>query len=878
MLSRLVAVLVAVTLISASVASGVVHAQTGPPVVPDHLRAYAIDPPGQEGNVTTEEFVSGDYGPHYQDQLEMYAGLIDDDDVTEEDLATHFHSMQFGPGEEFDDPYSPRDGVTVYRDTTHGIPHIYADSIENASFALGYVTAEDRMFEMDAFRHAARGKLAEFAGPGEDDANLKMDIETRREGYTEAEVQEMFDQFDEKFGELGLTVQAGLQAYADGVNARIAEIQEDPSLCDVAYQATGNACPLSDPEEWTVTDTLFLVVLQLRVFGETAGGELQNAGFYAHLKEKLGNKLGPAVYDDLMRVNDPKSPTSIEKTEALFPSQDLGEVDPGSFAIPDKAEAEAEEQQQRQQQRQAVLRSLGFPTGQMSNALLVSGAESTTGNPLQIGAPQVGYATPGFFMEIDVHSPGVDFRGPAVPGASALIPLGRGADYAWSLTTGYSDAVDTRVELLCDPAGGEPTADSNGYMFHGECVEMESREETFVVNPTATSPEPPREETHTFYRTVHGPVFERGKVDGAPVAFVKERFFWKRELDSVPQFYRWNAEVDSIEDFAAAAEDFTMSFNSFYADSEDIGYFHVGFYPQRPQGVHPSLPTWGTGDWEWQGRVPFEQHPKVINPASGWVANWNNKPSAGWDNYDGAKWGRINRVALLRGQMRGLLADDGKAELSDLVDVIRVAATQDTRGVYLAPKMIKFIEAARGVDKDLKDGLAVVKEWVAAGAHRTNKDRDDNMDNGPALALFDAWYNQLVHKVFDDELGPEGFDLIGAPITDYEPSQGSSWWFDFSSYLKNLFKRKTREAYVRNYCDDMTTTDKKETCADQVVLALRDAFDRVKADQGPVIADWTKPAENIVFQEFGAGSVSPIPWQNRGTHNHVVEILGDATP
>ena len=876
MRSRLIAVVVSVLLLSASLASGVVNAQTGPPVVPDQLRAFAIDPPGQEGNVTTDEFITGDYGPHYQDQLEMYAGLIDDDDVTEDDLLTHFHSMQFGPGTEYEDPYSPREGVTVYRDT-FGVPHIYADSIENASFALGYVTAEDRMFEMDAFRHAARGTLAEFAGPGTDDANLKMDIDTRREGYTEAEVQQMYDDFDDKFGELGVTVQNGLTAYADGVNARIAEIREDPSQCDVAYQATGNVCPAEDPEDWTVLDTLFLVVLQLRVFGETAGGELQNAGFYAHLTEKLGNKLGPKVYNDLMRINDPKSPTSIERSEAIFPSQDLGEVDPASFAIPDKAEAAAEEEEQRQQRRMEVLGSLGFPTGPTSNALLVGAEESVTGNPLQIGAPQVGYAVPSFFMEVDVHSPGVDFRGPAVPGASALIPLGRGADYAWSLTTGYSDAVDTRVELLCDPAGGEPTVESTGYVFNDACVEMESREETFNVNPTATDPGPPSSETHTFYRTVHGPVFERGKVDGKPVAFVKERFFWKREVDSVPQFYRWNAEVDSIEDFAAAAEDFTMSFNSFYADSEDIGYFHVGFYPQRPQGVHPSLPTWGTGDWEWQGRLPFDQHPKVINPASGWVANWNNKPSVGWDNYDGAKWGRINRVGLLKGKMRALLADEGKAQLTDLVDVIRAAATQDTRGVYLAPKMIKFIKAADGVEKELKDGVAVVDEWVKAGANRTNKDRDDNMDNGPALALFDAWYETLVHKVFDDELGPEGLDLIGAPITDYSPEQGSSWWFDFSTYLKNLFKRKTRNAYARNYCDDMTT-GKVETCALQALRALEDAYNLVKADQGPVMADWTKPAENIVFQEFGAGSVDPIPWQNRGTHNHVVEVLGDASP
>jgi acyl-homoserine lactone acylase PvdQ len=139
---------------------------------------------------------------------------------------------------------------------------------------------------------------------------------------------------------------------------------------------------------------------------------------------------------------------------------------------------------------------------------------------------------------------------------------------------------------------------------------MSSREETFVVRPTSISPGVPRTETHTFDRTIHGPVFARGTVDGKPVAFVKQRFFWKKEIDSVPQFYRWNTTVDSLSDFQAAARRFTMSFNAFYADSADIAYSHVGCYPRRASGVHPSLPTWGTGRWEWEGRLPWRRHPR----------------------------------------------------------------------------------------------------------------------------------------------------------------------------------------------------------------------------------------------------------------------------
>ena len=587
-------------------------AGAAPPVIDDPMRAFSIVPPGQEGDVTAEELASGDYGPNYQDQLEMYASLVDDGDVTDDELPTYFHSMQFGVEGDIVDEYEPTEGVTVYRDS-FGIPHIYADTMNNASFAMGYVTAEDRMWQMDVLRHAGRGTLSEFVGAD----YLPMDIATRREGYTEEEVQEMFDKFDDKFGDDGVAIQEGLQAYADGVNAHIAELkttrfEEMPA----EYAATGNPPP-AFPEDWTPTDTLFLVVLQLRTFGETAGGELENAALYSHLKKKLGKKKGRKAFEDFLRQSEPRTYTSIAPGDGVFRSQQLGKLNPKSLAIPDHAGAAARTAAREEAARDKLLAGLGFKTS-ASNAILVSAKESETGNPLQIGAPQVGYANPAFFMDLDVHVPDVaDFRGPAVPGASALIPLGRGADYAWTLTTGYSDAVDVRAELLCDPEGGQPQLDSTGYRFKGECKEMTSREETFTVKPQPTDPGPPAMETHTFYRTQHGPVFTRASVKGKPVAFVKQRFFWKKELDSIPQFYRWNTQVDSLGDFKAAAKNFTMSFNAFYADSKRTGYFHVGHYPKRAKGVHPALPIWGTGQWEWKGRIPFRNHPQTIDPEQG---------------------------------------------------------------------------------------------------------------------------------------------------------------------------------------------------------------------------------------------------------------------
>lgn len=885
-MKRRVAVLALVALVSATISSGIGQAQDAPPVVPDTLRAFSIVPPGQEGEVTGSEFVSGNFGPHYQDQLQLYASLVNDDDVTDDELSKYFHSMQFGPGSTIERTYSPIEGVTVFRDNM-GIPHIYADDLNLASHALGYVAAEDRMWEMDVFRHAGRGTLTELLGPGEEDAYLQMDIDTRREGYTPEEVTNMYDQWDDKFGALGDQLQAGLRAYADGINQYIGELSTAPQKCAAEYQATGNPCPLSNPTEWNASDTLFLVILQLRLFGETAGAELENAGFYAHLRKALGKKLGTKVYNDFLFQNQKKAPTTIPASEGRFPSQKPGKIKKKSYAVPDQAPQEAQEMQRREERIDQTVRSLGIPTGAMSNSLTVADTESTSSNPMQIGAPQVGYANPSFFMDVDVHVPSSNahYRGPAVPGASTLIPLGRGADFSWTLTTGFSDAVDVKVEKLCAEGGGEVTQESESYIYKGKCQPMEKRTETFTVKattPAAGPGSPPRTEERTFFRTVHGPVFQRGTVGGKPVAFTKNRFFWKQELDSIAAFYKWNTQVRSIEDFEEAAREFSMNFNAFYADSTDIGWFHVGYLPTRTTGMHPSLPTWGTGKWEFKKRYPWKKHPKVINPDQGWISNWNNKPAVGWRNTDhccGGKWGSIQRVSLLQDQMHTLLDGSGKAELSDLVDVIRTAATQDTRGVYLGPQMAKWASDTAATDEKLAGALAQVETWIAEGAHRYNRDGNDTMDAGAQLALFDKWYETVVHKVYDDELGPDGFALLRTPVTDYFPNtlaSGSSFFFDFSSYLQEVFKPKARKKLARNYCDDLTTKDTKESCAAVVGEAFKTAYDALVAEQGADMSAWTVPAENIVFQELGAGSVDPIPWQNRGTHNHVVEVLDDA--
>jgi hypothetical protein len=215
-----------------------------------------------------------------------------------------------------------------------------------------------------------------------------------------------------------------------------------------------------------------------------------------------------------------------------------------------------------------------------------------------------------------------------------------------------------------------------------------------------------------------------------------------------------------------------------------------------------------------------------------------------------------------------------KAKLSDLVDVIRQAATRDARGVYLGPKMLT---AARAAPDDAKRDQAIefVRGWIAEGSNRLNRNygEDDLIDDaGPATAIFDAWFDALVHAVFDDEIGADAYDLVPTPVSDQDQ------WHDFSSFLLNTFNRSSRKQLARNYCDDISTPD-RENCGVQVVKALDAAITALTTDQGEDMTAWGTDAWMITFSSLGLGSAPDIPWQNRGTHNHVVEILrkaGDA--
>ena len=186
-----------------------------------------------------------------------------------------------------------------------------------------------------------------------------------------------------------------------------------------------------------------------------------------------------------------------------------------------------------------------------------------------------------------------------------------------------------------------------------------------------------------YLQTTHGPVVGYATVGGKRVAITAQRSTRGRELLSSKAFYELNTgRVTSAQRFVQSMSSVEFSFNWFYADDRDVAFFSSGRLPLRAPGTDPALPTSGVGDSDWQGFLPFAGHARGINPPSGLILNWNNKPAADVGSADSNfAYGSVHRVELLR----NALGTQRKLTLAGVTGTMNAAATQDLRATDVWP-------------------------------------------------------------------------------------------------------------------------------------------------------------------------------------------------
>jgi acyl-homoserine lactone acylase PvdQ len=933
MRSRATKTIVAATLVSLCALAPQAAAQVQPYGTNDYGGFRNILPPGQGQTVNGAEaaaFLGGGTLPaHYDDQREMYGDLVfATPGLSASEIDQYFKDGSFGvaPGEQEGLPYSPGDrpGLTVVRDS-FGVPHVYGATRDDVMFGAGYVGAEDRLFFMDVLRNAGRAKLSSFAGP----SNRAMDAEVWDNApYTEQDLQRQIDLADEVYGAEGERLQQDLAAYLAGINQYITEARTDPEKMPAEYAAILKP---QGPSDWKGTDVIATASLIGGIFGKGGGGELGNAEVFNAAKARFGPGPGEAAWADFRQPNDPEAPTTVRGQS--FPYQDRQGIDPDAVAIPDPGslvDGSPDDAPSPGGLIGGLLGGLGeLPGG--SNALLVAGQESNSGHPLAVFGPQVAYFAPEVLMEIDLHGPDIDARGATFTGVNLYVLLGRGQDFAWSATSAGQDIIDTFAEKLCEPGGGTPTINSMHYLYRGECRPIEVLENSQLTNPNPGDPGDPPGVPQPFnleaQRTVHGVISKRGTVNGVPVAFADLRSTYFHEADSARAFSALNqpSRVSSAQEFQQVMEKINFTFNWFYVDDRDIAYFNSGNNPVRAPGSDPEFPTWGTGEWDWQGfdpvldpdapgvsggintaqYTPFAEHPQVVNQQ--YLTSWNNKQAPGYRAAE-AQYGysSIYRSEPLDDRIEDGIVGGATMSLQELIDAMEDAGTVDLRGDKVLPFMLDVIrQGPGGVPADLADEVATLEAWQQSGAHRRDRDGNGSYDHSAAVQLMDAWWDPpgdplttpsdpegALEAAFRPSLGDDLFEKVRAQLTyDNPPNNhgahlGSAyqdgWWGQFEKDLRSILGLPVQGPHSRQYCGGNPGT--LATCHAALVDSLREAA-ALTPEQ---VYDFPSPPppatecadgdqmcfDEVRFRTVGAVSVDPIHWINRPTWQQVVEVQG----
>jgi acyl-homoserine lactone acylase PvdQ len=892
----------------------------------DGLGFHSVLPPGQNGLDTALDVAAfqatGERPPNNSDQLPMYQDLVRaTPGLSAADLPKYFKDESFGVRpEDVVRTYMPREDVTIVRDR-FGVPHIYGSTIEGAMFGVGYASAEDRLFLMDVFRRVGRGESAAFVGG----SALEFDSEVFATApYKPGELEQQFDRGVTRYGAQGEATRKELLAYLEGVNQFIAEARTNPMKMPVEYQALG--LPLG-PEEFGPGDIVASSIVLIGVLGVGGGGELQNAIALQAARKRFGRRAGTAVYNDFRSADDPEAPTTVIRRRFVHQRKPK-RIARGSLAMPDPGSVKPLPTLIRDGGAASRPSPGGLKTSPglgelvrrlvqkrgMSNALLVSAAESESGRPLAVFGPQTGYFGPQPMIEMDIHAPNFDSRGAVVIG-TPLVALGRGRDYAWSATSQSNDIQDVYALDLCEPDGSRPTIDSMHYRFRGQCLAIDVIEKRVSWQSNLVDSTPSGSATLRALRTKLGIAIARATLKGRPVVYTRLRFSYGREIDETAVAVRsWQDPglVKSAEDYMRLAARIPGGFQWFYVDDKDIAYIAGGALPIRPKGVNHDFPIRYRRSLEWKGynpdtleypQLPYSRRPRVVNQP--YIANWNNKQAHGFRSADGYwTFGSVYRSQMLEDRIRAGIRGPQKMTLTELIDAMGDAATVDFRGAYVLPWMLRVLGRAR--DPALADAAAKLRAWVRRGAHREDADGDRVYEDADAIALMDAWWPRWVAAHFERSLGKplwgqflEHIDWgIDNETNDGGAHRGSAWQGSTYGYvqkdLRAVLGRRVRGRYSRYYCGrGRTRRQHLRTCRALIRKTLAEAVlaakDRAKLyedslcssqpsigppDPGRVAgSQWCFDA---IFHQVAAALYQPaIDWQNRPTWQQAVEVQRD---
>jgi penicillin amidase len=547
--------------------------------------------------------------------------------------------------------------ATVVRDE-HGVPSITAQSMDDLFFAQGYVTAQDRLWQMDMMRRYASGEMAAALGPG----YVRVDREQRLLGLREVARRSLQQASPE--------VREQLEAYARGVNAYIAEHHYGLPLEMRVLRYF--------PRAWTAEDSALV---------GASMAEMLNHGTYLDdlNHEKTLAKLGPELTADLYVTRSQRD---------IIPGHDLDETEPAA-AEPDTAQPSAKMPSTSPLKPMEGLHGPSAGLAAMprddvragSNEWVISGAHTASGHPLLSNDMHLPHQIPNTWYEAHLTCGDYDVAGVTLPGAPWVI-VGHNRRIAWGFTNLGPDVEDVYVENF--NGAGE-------YQTPTGWQKPEVRHEVIHVKRG-------RDVEMDVVVTRHGPIVS-ADIHGENRQLALKWALLQTGL-SLP-FYALNS-AQNWEQFRAALAGFSgPGQNVVYADVDgNIGYQAAGKVPIRAAG-DGSLPVSGADDaHEWTGTIPFEEMPSVYNPPSGIIATANGRVTPDGYKYSiTTEWEspyRTERIYRVLRQNKKFTADDMLALQTDV---------QSDLDKFVAQRMVYALDQTPGASARARTAADILRRF-----------------------------------------------------------------------------------------------------------------------------------------------------------------------
>ena len=554
--------------------------------------------------------------------------------------------------------------ITVRRDE-RGIPYIEATNDDDLYFAQGYVTATDRLWQMDLMRRAARGQLAEILG----NLALDQDKQHRTIGFAQ--------EVEAEFAQASPQTRAVLEAYARGVNAYIDSL--DPKSMPPEFQILQYK-----PKPWTPADSL----LPVKLFAEA----LSNTWRLDIMREALAS-LSPEKRAALMPEISPLDVLVVGKdtrTTASFRDGPRAATEGPSNDLLASLARSAETENQ-------LLAQIGLYAEGLaaSNNWVVNGKHTASGKPLLANDPHLAASAPSIWHMVHLSAPGLRVAGVTAPGLPGVV-IGHNDRIAWGFTNVGPDVQDLYLEKF-DPANPHRYLTPQGWR------DAVVRNEEIRVRKGFGSSEA---DIVSFDVTVtrHGPII--------------------LERDSKSYALRWtaldpkanNADSSYLVAKAQNWKEFTQALRSFTAPTQNIVYAdvdgHIGYYaagviPIRKSGDGNTPYDGSTDAGEWTGWIPFDKLPHVYDPPAGIIVTANQR-IVGTDypyflTHSWAQPYRARRIWELLNKNPKLTTDDFRKIQGDVYSIGLASFSHDSA------KMLKLVIPAD--DQKLRDSVDALEKW-----------------------------------------------------------------------------------------------------------------------------------------------------------------------